>query len=148
MDNMPFRRGDFRRLGEPTAAAIASLVTWPEGAFFCNGPHALGDVSIDDLQLPYCLAVVLILHGLTRFLYYAQASLLHLWAHLVHKTASGGNHRLRVAPADAQHNMLHSGVFVAFDGVDHLLRCTADGGRTPGGIATIAKCDVIHPSRN
>src|SRR5439155_753093 len=74
--------------------------------------------------------------------------LLHLGAHLIHKAAGGGNHRLRVTAADAQDNMLYPGVFVAFDGVNHLLRRAADGGRTSGGIATIAKGDVVHPGRN
>src|SRR5262245_9859761 len=44
--------------------------------------------------------------------------------------------------------MLHSGVFVALDSVDHVLRRTTDGGGTPGGIATVAKRNVIHPCRN
>src|SRR5262249_21960945 len=130
------------------AAAIASFVTGPEGALFCNSPHTLGDVSVDDLQLPYCLLVGLILHGLTRFLSCARASLLHFWAYLIHEAAGGGNHCLCVAATDAQPNMLHPGVFVAFDGVDHLLGGTADGGRASGGIATVAKRDVVHPGRN
>src|SRR5438132_13734930 len=67
--------------------------------------------------------------------------LLHFWPHLIHKAAGSGKHRLRVATADAQHNMLHPGVFVAFDGVDHVLRRATDGGGTPGGIATVAKGD-------
>lgn len=47
--------------------------------------------------------------------------LLYFWSHFIHKAAGGGNHRLCVAVADAQHNMLHSGVGVAFDVVDYLL---------------------------
>ena len=73
---------------------------------------------------------------------------LHFWAHLIDKAAGGGNHGLRVAATDTQHNMLHSGVFVAFDGVDHLLRRAAEGGGTPGSVATVTKGDVVHPRRN
>src|SRR5262245_64780619 len=73
---------------------------------------------------------------------------LHVWAHLSDKAVGSGNHRLRVTATDAQHNMLHSSVFVPFDGVNHLLRCAAEGGGTPGGVAAIAKRDVVHPCRN
>src|SRR5215475_12224994 len=72
---------------------------------------------------------------------------LHVWAYLIDKAAGSGNHRLRVTTADAQDNMLHPGVFVTFDGVDHLLRCATEGSGTPGGVATVAKCDVVHPCR-
>src|SRR5262249_55153466 len=45
-------------------------------------------------------------------------------------------------------NMLHPGVFVAFDGVDHLLRRATDRGGTPGGVAAVAERNVVHPCRN
>src|SRR5207245_293686 len=73
---------------------------------------------------------------------------LHVWAHLIYKAAGSSKHRLRITAADAQHNMLHPGVFVTFDGVDHLLRRATDGGGAPGGVATVAKRDVVHPCRN
>src|SRR5215475_11138767 len=44
--------------------------------------------------------------------------------------------------------MLHPGVCVAFDGVDHLLRRATKGGGAPGSVATVAKRDVVHPCRN
>src|SRR5262245_45254285 len=44
--------------------------------------------------------------------------------------------------------MLYSGVGVAFDGVDHLLRRAAEGCGAPGSIATVTKRDVVHPCRN
>src|SRR5262245_44961900 len=44
--------------------------------------------------------------------------------------------------------MLHSGVGVAFDGVDHVLRRAAERGRAPGSVATITKGDVVYPCRN
>src|SRR6266487_954266 len=72
----------------------------------------------------------------------------HVWTHLLYKAAGGGNHRLRVMAADAQHNMLHPRIFVPFDSIDHLLRRTTDGGGTPGGVATVAKRDVVHPCRD
>jgi hypothetical protein len=44
--------------------------------------------------------------------------------------------------------MLHPGVFVSFDRVDHLLCRAADRGGTPRSIATVAKRDVVHRGRN
>src|SRR5499433_3760093 len=44
--------------------------------------------------------------------------------------------------------MLYSGVGVAFDGVDHLLRRAAEGGGAPGSVATVTKGDVVDPCRN
>src|SRR4029453_4125603 len=44
--------------------------------------------------------------------------------------------------------MLHSSVGVAFDGVDHVLRRAAEGGRAPGSVATITKRDVFPPCQN
>src|SRR5262249_3592072 len=43
--------------------------------------------------------------------------------------------------------MLYSGVGVAFDGVDHLLRRAAEGGGAPGSVAPGTKGGVVDPGR-
>src|SRR5262245_26489169 len=63
VDSLPFGCSHFWGLGQPTAAAITALVTRPDGARCRDGPHALGDIRIDDLQMTGCIVVLLRIHS-------------------------------------------------------------------------------------